>query len=92
MLLSEYLINIKTGFRKFLCMFEAMTREYFQGVCDYFLEPAKEVPVMVQLVFGKELLTVYSLSKARSEPKSWFSASLRLTKNFGNRQKSPKEV
>ena len=65
-------------------MFEAKTREYFQGVCDHFLVPATEIPEMVQLVFGMELLTIYSLPEAGSEHRVCFGASLRLTKSFGH--------
>ena len=80
--LSEYLANNETRFINFLGMFEAKTREYFQGVCDHFLVPATEVPEMEQLVFGKELLTINSLSEALSEHRVCFGASLRLTNRF----------
>ena len=60
-------------------MFEANTREYFQGVCDHFLVPATEV---TETVFGKDLLTIYSLSEARGEHKVCFGASLRHTKSL----------
>ena len=68
-------------------MFEVKTREYFKGVCDHFLVPATEVPQMVQLVFGKELFTIDSLSEAGSEHYVCFGASLILTKRFEHGQK-----
>ena len=57
-------------------MFEAKTKEYFQGVCDQFLLPSSKVTVMVQLVFGKELFTIYNLFEAGSEHKVAFWAAL----------------
>ena len=68
----------------FFGMFEAKTREYFEGVCDHFLVPAPEKREMVQLIFGMKLLTIYSLLEAGSENKVCFGASLRLTKSFGH--------
>ena len=35
--------NNEISFRHFLCMFEAKTTEYVQGVCDHFLVPAYKV-------------------------------------------------
>ena len=87
-----YLANNETSFSHFLGIFEANTREYFQGVCDYFLVPATEVPEIIQLVFGMELLPIYSLSEAGSEHEACFGASLRLTKGFKAVKKSPNKV
>ena len=49
--------------------------EFFQGVCDHFLVHATEIPEMVQLVFGMELPTIYSLPEAGSDHKVSFRAS-----------------
>ena len=59
-------------------MFKAKNKEYFQSVSDYYLVPATGVPEMVQLVFGKELLTIYSLPEAGNEHNVYSGASLRL--------------
>ena len=70
-------------FSHFLSMFEASKiREYFQGVCHHLFVPDTEIAEMVQLVFGMELLTICSLSKAGSEPKVCFGVSLRLKKSL----------
>ena len=61
----------------FLSVFEAKIREYFENVCDHFLVPANDLPEMVQLVFGIELLTMYSMSEAGSEKLVCFGASLK---------------
>ena len=53
-------------------MFEAKTRVYFQGVSGHFVVLASEILEMVQLVFGMQLLTIYSLPEAGSEHKVWF--------------------
>ena len=68
------------------------TREYFQGVCDHFLVPTTEVPEIIQLVFGMELLTIYSLCEGGSEHNVCFGAFLRLTKGFWVVKKLPREV
>ena len=73
-------------------MFEAKTREYFQGVCDHFLIPATEVKEIVQLVLGMELLTIYSLPEARREQKYFFGSSSRLTNGFWTVKKFKKKV
>ena len=43
---------------------------------------------MIKLVFGMELLTIYSLLEAGSEHKVCFRASLRLTNSVGNETQS----
>ena len=47
-------------------MFEGKTRGYFLGVYDHFFVPSSEIPKMVQLVFGMELITIYSVPEAGS--------------------------
>ena len=68
-------------------MFEAKTREYFQGVCDHFLVPDTGIPgywIWYSFFYGMDLLTVYSLPEAGSEHKVCFGSSLKLTKSFGH--------
>ena len=53
----------------FVGMFEVKAREYLQGAYDYFLVPDTKELETVRPVFGKESLTIYSLSKDRREHK-----------------------
>ena len=56
-------------------MFEANTMEFFQGVSEHFLVHATAIRKIVQLVFGMELPTMYSLPEAGSDHKVTFRAS-----------------
>ena len=50
---------------------------------------ATEVSEIIQLVFNKDLLAIYSISEVRSKHKVCFGAFLRLKKGFGATKKSP---
>ena len=68
-----YVINLGDFFFTFWLLFGYIQTclrprpEYFQNVCDHFIIPASEVRETVQLVFGKELITIHSLSEAGRE-------------------------
>ena len=63
-------------------MFEAKTRVYFQGVSGHFVVLASEILEMVQLVFGMQLLTIYSLPEAGSEQKVCYWGFLKTYNEF----------
>ena len=68
-------------------MAEAKAREYFHGALDHFLVPATEVPESVQLVFGMDLLKIYSLCQT-----NFVGLHSDLKKGFLGSEKTFKEV